>query len=269
MLKYAGLILVFSILCSILTAQIYDGGKWPKQPQSKMYFDKPGSYDMVVECEKRVLDQRDSFKIDAYFTGYGQILASKVYITFGGDIIDTSSYGLTSMSMEEGRIWWGKIKVPVKYHAKTNTIVITMSGVGFPDSLGKESISSYIDSDQDSGHFLIMTEMNLENAPISLKLKLRDGVTPGLYEIAFYYTYFNGLEWKSAKVEIPIKVNSFGETHADQLIYAGLILAGIAVLPVIGPIFAPYSRLIKRVRERWRMRKLKKRLRKPIVGRQK
>ncbi len=112
------LLLVFQ--STISESQMIKGVGRPDHPRMKDGYDKPGDYEIIIVPTKTVLDKGDSFRIDVYFTGYGEIGLSKIYITFGGDILDTQSYILTSVDYKDHLLRWGAMKAPIIPHPKSN-----------------------------------------------------------------------------------------------------------------------------------------------------
>jgi hypothetical protein len=192
--------------------------------------DRPGSYNLAVLLNKQSLNSGDSLKINVFFTGYGKIGLSKVYINLSELIFDANSNFSSSLSHENNLFQWGG------QISKTNLdhgMVINMSG-GFSWHHNDTTIKYglYLDHDSRPDNIAIITEDYINNAPLTFNLKLKNDAKPGIYTMGLYYTYFNGIEWKGTTTEVEIKVNSFFEEHSDGFTILGFLIGIISIIPV-------------------------------------
>jgi len=242
----------------IVGAQVLEG-TIPPTPRQKENHEKPGYYQMVVLPDKRVLNKGDEINIDLYFTGYGEIGLSKVYISVSSDIFDRENSIFRTSLDQKGRVMsWGASSGTIT----PLTVVNLNGGIQFLKNDTVKYFTQYIDMKPDFGDLNILTEYRFTYAPLSFHLKLREDVEPSNYIISFYYTYYNGMEWKGSTSEVPLKVNSLFEKYTDILIISGWVFALIAIFPVLSAtgefIYNFYSKQYKK----WR---LKIKNKKPIL----
>lgn len=90
---------------------------------------------------------------------------------------------------------------------------------------------------------MIFTEQySGQKAPFGFNLISRKNAEGGDYNIKIYFTYYNGIEWKSSTDNVSIHINSTFEKYQNPLAILGLVFAFISVYPS----FAKGSRPIKK-----------------------
>lgn len=215
---------------------LFDTVTLGSRPRNKDNFDKPGHYEMVAFLNKNEINPGDSVIVKIYFSGYGVIGASKVYISISKNIFTKdSSYSLTGLGRSEtGGLYWGAIRQD--YDSVTSTVA-GIPGIGkFNPSLwGKPT--SYVDFERDSVNIAILTEFSLHNnAPYSFHLMTMKDVEAGSYPITIVYTYFNGQVWLGEQQIVTIKVKNIIERNpgwAWVIGIVGLLLAFVGVIPIV------------------------------------
>jgi hypothetical protein len=243
------------ILISFLVMSVFStiNGQAPTRiyidtlPRMKENYNYPGHYSLASIINKKEVNKGDEFEVDTYFTGYGEIGLSKVFITISADIFDSSSTYLGDLGSDSRNgIFWGKNRYPIGIGIPT---VINFTG-GISPAKNKSIfyISQYIDFTKEPRSLVILTEGRLLNAPLVMQLKLKDKVNPGEYSISLYYTYFNGQEWCGEKTEIQFKVNSFFEEHFTAFQIAGIIIGIITIIPILYQLIGFYQRVFKKAK---------------------
>ena len=236
-------ILLLSIAFSTLSAkgQYHQITSIPIEltPRRKANYDKEGQYEVVAVANKKQLNKGEYLDVDVYFTGYGEIGLSKVFIVFSQNIVDSNNSIVTTSlkPLPNNRLMWGNETFSIN-----EITVLDMTGGIMVNKNNKDSASQYIDMTNEPADFGIITETKIQNAPISISYKIKDDIQEGEYSIAFYYTYFDGVKWKSSNSNVQFKVNSFIEEHILFFTVAGLVVAIIAAIPVIFTIVEFYQK---------------------------
>jgi hypothetical protein len=214
---------------------LLDNVNLPPRPRAKENFDKPGHYEMVAFLNNNEINPGDSVTIEVYFSGYGAIGGSKIYMSFSRNIFEKyKSYSLGGLGeSEKGGLFWGGSTQ--KYDSVTSTVMV-LWGIGSTKSPIWGKPTSYIDLNKDSNDLAILTEMALhKNAPFSMHLKTNDA-EPGSYPITLVYTYFNGEAWMGEQQVVTIKVKNIIERNPGWAWFLGIlgaIVAFVGIVPLI------------------------------------
>jgi hypothetical protein len=209
------------------------------RPRNKDNFDKPGYYEMVAYLDKSEISPGDSFNVNIYFSGYGEIRLSKVFFSVSKNIYKNNEcYGMGGLTIygkaSDSTYTWGANVQKLKI---MNAGVIPLEGVSNTHSPEWGEPTNYVDYGEEPGSIAILTEMTLlHNPPYSLHLKTLDDAEPGNYTITLVYTYFNGQEWKGNKQVLALKVNNIIERNPGWAWAIGILavlLAFIAIVPLL------------------------------------
>ena len=210
--------------------------KFKDKPRNKIDYDKCGHYELVPQLQKAELDPGDTLKIDLYFSGYGQIRGSKVYFSTVDSLFDTTSYTKFDLNKHDSTLYWG-------YTTKTlitpSRFEFSLTGMDNKSSKSWGLPTEYVDypSDDstkvDSTDFAILTEVDMENPPFSIRLHTKKSAPPGNYVAEIVYTYFNGQEWQGQTQVINYKINNKFEQYPIWTWVIGFVVAVIAVIPTI------------------------------------
>lgn len=187
-------------------------------PSVDSFSSMPGDYKIIARNLNWVISPGDRMTIEVYITGYGTIKQNKLGIYESANIIDCENEKsiLTSFNGKKGGSFSELgiiLKIPDTYFYIAK----------------KENLS-------------IKSEVNSKGAPIELRLKTKDNITPGIYSIDFYLTYFNGKEWRVSKQQAKFKIQNFFERNEGTLKWL-TILGSLAAFIVIGEFFYKLYRL--------------------------
>ena len=215
------------------------------KPRTKIDFDKPGNYDLVIQIQKSEIDPSSPLDIDIYFSGYGEIRGSKIFFSNEENIFnDESSYVLTDLgSNNKDPFYWGYTKQSIK--GEVSRFVIGLQGAGTSDPNADKDwkvATPFIDlpsagAESDSTNFLILTELKLGTAPISIHLG-DCSKNYGNHNFTIVFTYFNGKEWKGQSKTLSYHINNPIESHPVWTWIAGIIAFFITVLGIVPAIYA-------------------------------
>jgi len=206
------------------------------RPRQKENYDKPGHYEMVAYTDKSELSPGDSFTINIYFTGYGQIGMSKVFLSTGKDIFEKGeSYAIGGLGRhKDSSVYWGAIRMNPTV---VNTLVFPLGGIKNGNSPVWGPTTNYIDFGTDSSDISILTEFPLYRlAPYSYHLKTIDRAEPGEYTITLVYTYFNGKEWSGQQQMIGIRIQNIIERNSGwawAIGILGVFISFVGIIPIL------------------------------------
>jgi len=207
------------------------------KPRSKMNYDKPGHYELVIQLENAEMEPGDTLKIGLYFSGYGQIRGSKVFFSTAKNIFTSDSYIKHNLGKNvTSPLYWGydsvQIKDPDRFSFALGGISSKMrseeweTSTPYIDFITRNSVT------RDSSNFLILTEMALRNKPVSIYLVTPKNVPDGSYSAVLVYTYFNGQEWAGSSQTINFRIKNVLERN-PKWVFGLLVIGAITILPIL------------------------------------
>lgn len=196
--------------------------------QSKLYYDKPGSYELSAVLDKTDVSKGENLKVDIFITGYGIIESPKMSIYPSSSILNSDSKIYTSLSkINDSLFSWGGNSITFD---NLTTILLT-GGITLFDGDDSVRYTIFMDVFPVGNSNLIYTETSLSNkGPVSIDLKIKENTDPGEYKIKFYLSYFNGIEWKLSQTHIEFRVNNWVEDNPVLVVVLGLVFAFLALL---------------------------------------
>lgn len=198
-----------------------------KPSQSKQYYNKPGAYELAAVLDKTEVSKGENLKLNLFITGYGIIETPKLSIYPSSTILNSESIIYTSLrKVNDSIMSWGGDSITFD-----NMIAIQLSGgiTLFEKDKGVE-YTIFMDAYTDSISNLIFSEISFaKKGPVSINLKVKRNIDPGLYKIKFFLTYFNGDIWKLSQTTVEFRVNNWVEDHPVFVVVLGLIFAFLAL----------------------------------------
>ena len=206
---------------------------------------KPGNYELVLRASNPIIDAGDHVTIQVFITGYGDIHSPRFIFYPSPGLCDTPEskvkYGF-QYDHEKNQFFFGTKTNPFDEYGFS----ISFGGIGFGEeptmffdsfdrSLGKEPPSP-LDYPR-----RLSTEMVYGTAPVEISLATKPDAIPGLYDLRFYFSYFNGNIWKTSKERVSITLRNRLQRHE----LAVAIVASIAAFLTILSLFA---NLVKQIR---------------------
>lgn len=173
-----------------------------RQPfQNSEFADKPGEYRLVVRPSKPEIAPGEDIDLEIYITGYGKIDSPKLSFypsySFVLGLVSpelASSVPPTMMTGESGRFWFASFRGGDAFFRDTSTqdgmnmIVSEVGSEGF--GIGGEG-----------------------RPPILLPLQTHRTIRAGVHNLQFFFTYFNGCEWKTDSQLVSVSVPNFFQRH--------------------------------------------------------
>jgi hypothetical protein len=195
--------------------------------------DRPGEYRLAIRILDAEIDPGDELRLEIYIVGYGKIRGSKVSFRPPLYFIDPEgSKAVFGARGAGGRLLWGGKQERMNPEGFT----VLMSGLqkeGWEDT-------PYIDvlppeqADKDAlGIATIATEKKYGAAPIGITLKVQDEAPTGTHNLQFFFTYFNGNEWKSDIQSVDVLVRNWVRRHELFTVVGGVLVALVALLATI------------------------------------
>lgn len=229
------------LITSFIILNYFSFGQLLPKARIKKDSNKPGNYEVTMRASKVILNKGDSLSLDIFFTGYGLIGNSKIFLITSDSIFSNKSEFSFDIrrNFEKNRYEFGAHKIPM---FKDNMIFASLSGLDIPDSTWHYP-TMFFDADTAIESNMIFTEQySGQKAPFGFNLISRKNAEGGDYNIKIYFTYYNGIEWKSSTDNVSIHINSTFEKYQNPLAILGLVFAFISVYPS----FAKGSRPIKK-----------------------
>nr|WP_293303492.1 hypothetical protein [Allomuricauda sp.] len=253
--KIVSLLTSFLIfLCCQVKAQKNDetlNSVYTKLNQAAPTSQNPGSYSQVINASSTKLFPGDSFNIEHFITGYGQVdyRSVKLYYSFSAQIIDTINSKVThsfKLSKDKSEFSWGGIEQTMYnsgYFILRGAITLkdTITGRAINQSY-YDDFRSKDDIEKDRSFMAINTEVvirgedNKRSVPVKFNAKLKDDVKPGDYLATFTLTYFNGREWTSDRVQTEIKVLNVFERNEVIIQWTAIFVAVMTIFSLVKPV---------------------------------
>jgi len=185
----------------------------------------PGNYEVVARLTKKDIYQDDDTELNIFFTGFGMIGNAKLAILFSSPVFSSTS----TLLLRDVRQVTPTIAIltedTVQENEKDNSLIIEIPTA--KDS-AHEKPSIFWLNKRDT--YVIFGE---KTTPLTLKLHSKNNIEGGNYEIKLVFTYFNKKEWKSSIQTINFHVNNLLEQNPFWAYSIGIILAFIAIIPLI------------------------------------
>lgn len=209
-------------------------GKYPRiKPRNSAFAENPGSYEIVARVSKRKLFKNDIMTVDLFFTGYGIIENPKVFFMASDSIFSDQSLFTHSLLMHQYIYYWG---ARTEYVDHDDFGIMQLTGPPFLEA----NPSMFVDRDtinNDSTKLnWLLTEQYIKGTPpvqFVLHTKDYDDEIAGDYDFRFYFTYFNGKEWKTSHEIVQLHLDSRFEHYQPQIILASTIASILALISII------------------------------------
>jgi hypothetical protein len=203
-------------------------------PRSAPNADRPGEYRLAIRIVDGEIDPGDELRIEVYVVGYGKIRGSKVSLHPPPYFVDAEkSKVVSTMRKVENRLLWGG----QEQRMDSEGLTIFMPGV--QREMWEEN-TPYFDvyphneaAKNVLGIATIATEMKYGEAPIAMTLKVVDKAPTGTHTLQFFFTYFNGNEWKSDSQSVDVLVRNWVRRHEFATVLGGVLIGLIALLATI------------------------------------
>jgi hypothetical protein len=203
--------------------------KYPDQHwQTDTNWDAPGNYEVATALSKSRIYEGDSVKLDIFFTGYGIVGNSKIFILLSDSIFSSNSYMVTSMGKDfANSVYFGIDTFPLTAGYVYGIAIEGIKGKSWPYS------SSFMDVP--GRKHSIMSEELIGSAPVHIVFKAKKKVRSDDYPIKIYFTYFNGVEWRSSQQILSLHLNTWIEEHYILVWIIGIVISiiGFITLPAI------------------------------------
>ncbi len=201
-------------------------------PLSHPYANSEGSYMIVANADKEIIDPGELIKFEIYFTGYGFAERSKVFFATSSDFYDTSySQVFTDATVINNQLIYG---IDSNYLSPyISGKIFSMGGGQFTGYNGKiwKKPTPYFDIhpfDEQNG--TISSEAKLEKAPLEFHLKTKDNIAAGTYSVHFVYTYYDGLKWRNDEQTVSFQVRTWTDIHWKLLLWLTVILGSPPII---------------------------------------
>ncbi|CAG9172344.1 hypothetical protein CURE108131_23265 [Cupriavidus respiraculi] len=191
--------------------------------------DASGSYQPIILIKNAKVNPGARIDGEIFITGYGAISSAKlaVYSSLGLFVDEASTYKSGFGERRDG----DRLHI-LQGHQETqgggNVLILFEAAVVREDSIIADPFS---DSTRD---LVIFSETRAPQAPLSFSLKLHERCSPGTYQLAFGFTYFNGTEWCSEREEKQFVVRSLIDRidwRAAALFLTAAAVSMVADLP--------------------------------------
>lgn len=121
------------LITSFIILNYFSFGQLLPKARIKKDSNKPGNYEVTMRASKVILNKGDSLSLDIFFTGYGLIGNSKIFLITSDSIFSNKSEFSFDIrrNFEKNRYEFGAHKIPM---FKDNMIFASLSGLDIPDS---------------------------------------------------------------------------------------------------------------------------------------
>jgi hypothetical protein len=203
--------------------------------------DKPGSYQPVIVFDNSVTNPGEILRGEVYFSGYGAIAQPKLHIS-----------GPRHVFSEEDSMW----KQGFEEVFEGGNRLIKMGGTpqnGYAfgvihltakiEAEGKVIFDMFSDINQNLN--TIASEDRCPDAPLSFELRIKSNCRPGIYEISFVFTYFNGSEWMTAAQKTNFTVRNLLQRLDWRVATLALVAAAVSLTADLANAFDNILRILK------------------------
>jgi hypothetical protein len=205
----------------------------------------PGEYRLAIRISQAEVDPGGEFHLEIFIVGYGEIWGSKLACYPPTYFVDPSkSKALRFMAIGDEDFRWGSDEGP-------------FSADGFSAMMGGPQGAKWEHSDPffdvltsptgkaEFGVSTISTEMRTPQAhpsdkkpeyaaPVSIFVRVQEKVPSGNHSLQFFFTYFNGNEWKVDSQSVDVAVRSWVRRHEGVTAVVGIALAAVALIATVG-----------------------------------
>ncbi len=193
----------------------------------------PGNYELVMSVNKAQVNKGDSFFVEVFLTGYGQIEHSKILMStstseiFDKIIVKHSLGGVIRDGKQS--IFWGNL---INQNNKFPAILMLNTGVSFTEKDTLVRYDGYSDFSKDTIENQILTEERMINPPISFQVFIKDKARADNYKLSLYLTYYNGNEWKSSISTLDFRINTWTQKNENLITVVATFAAIFGILPI-------------------------------------
>lgn len=170
--------------------------------QSGEFAEKPGDYRLVIRPSKPEIAPGEALNLEIYVTGYGTIHNAKV-----------SFYPPQSFVLGP---------VPSEIAAESAAILTSTEGDFWAASFRNNKDFKDFDTDSILVN-MIDSEMGIKKPPLELPLRTRPDIPTGTHGLQFFFTYFNGSEWRTNSQSVSIMVPNWFKRHESWTWGAAII----------------------------------------------
>ncbi|WP_146099959.1 hypothetical protein [Achromobacter insolitus] len=198
--------------------------------QTRTHADRPGEYQMVVVLDSAVIKPGAKLSGAIFFSGYGFIEEAKMYFVGPEDLSSGRWHTGFSATCVENRF---HVTQGTAEKQATSHFVLNLSTEVRRRDTGQLLLTPFSHSDPDDEHSPIFSETRKPGPPASFSYQIPKTCPPGNYKLTTVFTYFNGQNWSSNRLDTPYTVSSLFQRYEAWV--AGIALTA-AVFTIIAAI---------------------------------
>ncbi len=199
-------------------------------PRSGEFGNRAGAFSIVPRTSADLVNPGETFEIELYVSGYGEIGPAKLAFYPSPDVFDIGKSSIRfDIGVTDGRGTWGGQQTNV------DPVGTALDLSGGQQKTGWPAPTLFFDLPESvaRGGRLpqLVTETKQQYAPIHITLAVKRRTRPGLRFCRFQFTYFNGEQWCTTSEAITFTVRNFYQRNEGLVWSLGIIatLLGIAL----------------------------------------
>ena len=194
------------------------------QPRVGKNSEKPGIYMISPQLSNHLASPKDKVKLQLYINGYGDIQNCRISVNYPDDLLNYNcSYVFKDIGNNNGSLEFGRNH----QNLQRCGFSIDMQTGGHVIESWTEKTPNYFFDVTASQTPQIATAMELSRSPLEMDLTINETAKAGVYTLYVYMIYFDGAEWKSDRIEIPLTVTSLFQRNEVLFTRLAIILAGV------------------------------------------
>ncbi|MBK8247530.1 MAG: hypothetical protein IPK85_09065 [Gemmatimonadetes bacterium] len=204
----------------------------PASPQSALFADKPGSYEVVTRASRPIVEPGHDLEVEVLITGYGRIMSSKLMFSASPGIIDESA-SRVAHSLRRGELT-GEFSFGGRTDETSDGGAFGLAGMRAdhwqcPPTLFVDARTPVLEEPGTHCPVILTERRPHGNPPFKWTFRLRRQAPPGIHSVRFYFTYYDGERWRTSVSDVAFHILCTFERYAGVLTIAGVAL-GLAGL---------------------------------------
>ncbi|WP_175235359.1 hypothetical protein [Achromobacter mucicolens] len=199
---------------------------------------KPGAYTTVIKLDKAVIDPGDYLRANFFVSGYGQIDQAKLLLIAP----DGVPQGFCSSGFTQKLIAPNQVEIRQggkKERIEREFVIAIATKVSVPHPNGGTVVITPF-SDAGGNTHAIHSETRRPDPMLAVEYQIPHDFLPGTYKLTSVFTYFNGINWVSDRLEAQYVVRSVFQRHESTI--AGIACAA-AIATIVAALLTPIGTL--------------------------